>query len=421
MRAARLTAMRVAALVRAGKPGYTCDGGGLYLQISKWGTPSWAFRYRIGDKLRTAGLGSVDTFSLAEARERARQMRQQRADGIDPIEDRRARRSQANVEAAKAMTFRACAEAYIQAHKAEWRSPKSLASWEGTLRMYAYSEIGGLPVKNVDTPLVMRVLRPVWSKAPETANRLRGRLEAILGWAATSGYRTGDNPARWRDHLQNLLAKPGDAKRAKRDAKGRDGHHPALAYAEIGTFVERLRGLDGIAARALEFGILTAARTGEVIGARWDEIDVAERMWTIPAHRMKANREHRVPLSDAAMAIVEQMAAIRQGDFVFPGQQSGRPLSNMSLLMTLRRMKRDDLTVHGFRSTFRDWAAERTNFPSEVAEIALAHAVGNQVEAAYRRGDLFGKRRQIMTAWARFCAAPAVGDGGKVIAIGAGR
>jgi integrase len=407
MRTGKLNALKVAALVRAGKPGYTGDGGGLYLQISKWGTPTWVFRYRVGEKLRTAGLGSTDTWSLAEARERARQMRQQRDDDIDPIDARRAEHARARVEAAKTMTFAQCAEAYIKAHRAEWRSPKSLAAWQGTLGMYAYPVIGDLPVRDVDTALVVKVLQPAWEKAPETANRLRGRIEAILGWATTSGHRQGDNPARWRGHLENLLAKPARAKAEKRRAKDREEHHPALPYTQTGAFLSELREQEGVSVRALEFAILTAARTAEVIGARWEEIDLDEKLWIIPADRMKAGREHRVPLSPAALAIVEKMVTIRSGDLVFPGVKAGQAMSNMTLLMLLRRMKRADITVHGFRSTFSDWAAERTNFPREVREMALAHVVDNKVEAAYRRGDLFQKRRQIMDAWAKFCATPA--------------
>jgi integrase len=421
MRTGKLTAVRVAALRRAAKPGYTGDGGGLYLQISKFGTATWAFRYRVGDKLRTAGLGSLDTWSLAQARERARLMRQQRDDGIDPIDDRRAKRTRANIDAAKAKTFRNCAEDYIEAHRAEWRSPKSLKAWEGTLRMYAYPEIGALPVRDVDTPLIVKVLQPVWSKAPETGNRLRGRIEAILGWATTSGFREGENPARWRGHLENLLAKPADAKARKREAKGRGAHHAALPYSEIAAFMVELREQDGFGARALEFAILTAARTGEVISARWEEFNLENQMWTIPAERMKSGREHRVPLSDAALAIIGQMAAIRSSDVVFPGIRHGEGMSNMTLLALLRRMGRDDVTVHGFRSSFSDWCAERTAFPAEVREMALAHAVGDKVEAAYRRGDLFRKRYQLAEAWARFCEAPAIGDSHKVVVIGGSR
>jgi integrase len=249
-------------------------------------------------------------------------------------------------------------------------------------------------VQAIDLALVMKALEPIWTIKSETASRLRGRIEAVLDWAKVRGYRSGENPARWRGHLDKLL--PARAKIQKVE------HHPALPYREIGTFMEKLRGQDGIAARALEVLILTAARTGEIIGGQWDEIDLQEEVWVIPEARMKAGREHRVPLSGAALAVLEQMDAIREGDFVFPGGKKGKPLSNMAMLALLKRMGRDDLTVHGFRSTFRDWAAERTDFPREVVEMALAHTIENKVEAAYRRGDLFQKRRKLMEAWGDF-------------------
>ncbi|HEX5453384.1 MAG TPA: integrase arm-type DNA-binding domain-containing protein [Stellaceae bacterium] len=412
-RAGKLTSMKVASIVREAKPGYTGDGGGLYLQISRYGTPSWVFRYRVGGRLREAGLGSLDTWSLAEARTRARQMRQMRAEDIDPIDNRRAKRQQARLDAAKALTFKDCAERYIAAHEATWKNEVHRAQWRSTLENYVFPVFGSLPVQAVDTALVMKVIEPIWTTKAETASRVRGRIESVLDWAKAREWRQGENPARWRGHLDKLLPKPTKAKRAARQATGRGEHHAALPYPEIGAFMAELRGVDGIAARALEFAILTAARTGEVIGARWEEINITERAWTIPAERMKADKEHRVPLSNRAVEIVESMAAIRSGEFVFPGIRAGRPLSNMALLMTLRRMSRDNLTAHGFRSTFRDWAAERTGFPAEVAEMALAHAVGDKVEAAYRRGDLFQKRRQLAEAWTKFCAAPA--PAGKVV------
>jgi len=278
-----------------------------------------------------------------------------------------------------------------------------LKAWESTLAADVYPIFGSLPVQAVDTALVMRAIEPIWTTKPETASRVRGRIESILDWAAARGYREGANPARWRGHLENLLPKKTKVRRVE--------HHAALPYPEIGTFTAELRRHEGVAAQALEFAILTAARTGEVLGARWPEFNVTDRLWTIPAERMKAGKEHRVPLSDAALAILEQMAAIRSGEFVFPGGKAGRPLSNMTFLMLLRRFGREDLTVHGFRSSFRDWAAERTGFPAEVAEMALAHVVSDKVEAAYRRGDLFQKRRQLAEAWAKFCAAaPATGS-----------
>ncbi len=257
---------------------------------------------------------------------------------------------------------------------------------------------GDLPVAAVDTALVTKAIEPVWTLKPETASRVRGRIESVLDWAKARGYRAGDNPARWRGHLDNLLPARSKVRRVE--------HHAALPYGEAAAFMAELRRQEGMAARALEFAILTAARTSEVLGARWGEINIAERLWTVPGERMKAGREHRVPLSDAAMAIIEAMAERRQGEFVFAGARGGT-LSNMAMLMLLRRMGRGDLTAHGFRSTFRDWAAERTNFPADVAEMALAHTVADKVEAAYRRGDLFAKRRQLAEAWARFCDAPA--------------
>jgi integrase len=276
------------------------------------------------------------------------------------------------------------------------------------LRDYVYPVFGNLPVQSIDVALVMRALEPMWNTKSETASRVRGRIERVLDWATARGYRTGENPARWRGHLENLLPAPRKVQRVE--------HHPALPYPEIAAFTATLRQLESVAARALEFLILTAARSGEVIGAKWSEFDLNERLWTVPADRIKSGKEHRVPLSDAALAILRQMAAVRTSDYVFPGQGAGRPISKIGLFYTLRRIGRGDLTAHGFRSTFRDWAAERTSFPAEVAEMALAHTVGDKVEAAYRRGDLFQKRRQLADAWARYCAAPPV-PAGKVVAI----
>jgi integrase len=309
------------------------------------------------------------------------------------------------------MTFKACAEAYMAAHQAGWRNPKHRAQWTATLNTYVYSHFGDLPVQAVDVGLVMKAVEPIWTEKPETASRVRGRIEAVLDWATARGYRKGENPARWRGHLENLLPARSKVRRVE--------HHAALPYQEIGGFMAALCTQESVAARAFEFLILTAARTGEVIGARWDEFDLGERLWTVPGERMKAGREHRVPLSARAVEITQEMKAQQQDGqaFVFPGAKGGA-LSNMALLMTLRRMGHADLTAHGFRSTFRDWAAERTNFPAEVAEMALAHTVSDKVEAAYRRGDLFQKRRQITEAWARFCSTAALA-GAKVLAIGA--
>jgi integrase len=391
----KLTAL---AVDRAKRRGYYGDGGGLWLQVSATGAKSWVFRFKEAGKLREMGLGPVHTIGLAEAREKARECRRMRLDGTDPIEAKKAARQSQRLESAKAMTFRQCAEAYIKAHKASWRNPKHAAQWPSTLAAFVNPVFGSLPVQAVDVGHVMKVLEPIWSTKPETAGRVRGRIESVLDWATARGYRQGENPARWRGHIENLLPKKGKVRRVE--------HHAALPYPEIGTFIAELRQQEGVAAQALEFTILTAARTGEVIGAKWDEFDLGERLWTVPGERMKAGKGHRVPLSDAALTIVEKMAEIRQSDFVFPGGKANRPLSNMAFLMLLRRMGCGDLTAHGFRSSFRDWAAERTTFPAEVAEMALAHAVSDKVEAAYRRGDLFQKRRQLAEAWARFCATP---------------
>jgi integrase len=395
--ARRTGKLSAVAVTQTKKRGYYSDGGGLFLQVGPTGAKSWVFRFRQAGRLREMGLGPLYTVSLAEAREKALDCRKARLEGRDPIETRRAERMAARTDAAKAVTFKDCAEAHIAAHRAGWRNPKHAAQWGATLETYVYPHFGSLPVVAVDTGLVLKAIEPIWAAKPETAGRVRGRIEAILDWAKARGYREGENPARWRGHLDQLLPPRSKVRRVE--------HHAALPYRQIGEFMAELRAQEGVAPRALEFAILTAARTGEVIGARWDEINIADRLWTIPPERMKGGRDHRVPLSDAAIAIIDLMAMIRSGEFVFRGAQPRRPLSNMALLMTLRRMGRSDLTAHGFRSTFRDWAAERTDFPGEVAEMALAHTVGDKVEAAYRRGDLFEKRQLLAEAWAGCCEA----------------
>jgi integrase len=398
----KLTARTVAAVAKGKARRYYSDGAGLYLQVSPGGA-SWVFRYRMVGRLREMGLGSFDAIGLADARQRAQDCRRQRLDGMDPIEARRAERMKAKLEAARSMTFRQCADAYFEAHRASWRSSKHAVQWRSSLATYAAQVFGDIPAADVDLALVLKVIEPLWSTKPETASRVRGRIEAVLDWAKIRGYRTGENPARWRGHLERLLPARSKIRRIK--------HHPALPYPEIGSFMVELRQQQGVAARALEFTILTAGRSGEVNDARWNEIDIAERLWTIPAERMKAGKEHRVPLSDAALAILEKMRAIRTGDFIFPGGKIGRPIAGIAMWTLLQHMGRGALTVHGFRSTFRDWCAERTTFPAEVAEMALAHTVSDKVEAAYRRGDLFQKRRQLSGAWARFCGtAPATGS-----------
>jgi len=382
----------------------------LYLLVSTSLRASWIYRYQDNGKKHDHGLGPYPDVSLADARKARLKCDGLRRDGIDPIAARKAARAKAKLDTAKAMTFKDCAAAYIKAHMAGWRNPKHAAQWPNTLAAYVYPVFGSLPVQDVDVGLVMRALEPIWREKPETASRVRGRIENVLDWATARGYRQGENPARWRGHLENLLPKKTKVQRVE--------HHAALPYAELPEFMVELQRREGVAARALEFLALTAVRTGEVRGAKWSEINLVQRLWTIPAERVKAGREHRVPLSDAAMAILGQMQEIRQSDYVFPGGKVRRPLNHAALLEVLQRMGRSDLTVHGLRSTFRDWTAEQSSFPHEVAEMALGHVVANAVERAYRRGDLFQKRRQVMDAWARFCtAAPAAS--GKAVSFAA--
>jgi integrase len=352
------------------------------------------------------GLGPFPDISLAAARGRATEHRKQRHDGIDPLDAKEAQRQAQRVTVAKGRTFRECAVEFIEKNRAGWRNTKHRQQWVNTLATYAYPTLGELPVAAIDAGLVVQVLDPIWREKPETASRVRGRIEAVLDAATVRGFRQGPNPAIWKGNLAHIL--PARAKVRKVE------HHAALPLDDVPGFLAVLRGRDGMSARALEFTILTVARTGETLGARWGEIDLAAQAWIVPADRMKAGREHRVPLSGAVLDVLEKvrpLALMRDGKPdpaapVFPGPRRALPMSNMVLLMLLRRMKRGDLTAHGFRSTFSDWAAERTAYPREVVEIALAHAVENKVERAYRRGDLFDKRRQLMDAWARFCVAP---------------
>jgi integrase len=372
------------AVTKTSSPGYYGDGGGLWLQIAKGGSKSWVFRFTLNGKRREMGLGPLHTIGLAEARTRALECRKLVLDRKDPIEHRKL------AQARNGVTFDQCATAYIEAHRSSWRNAKHAAQWEATLKTYASPLIGSLPVAAVDTAQVVRVLRPIWGTKTETASRLRGRIESVLGWATTSGYRAGDNPARWRGHLENLLAAPTKIAKVK--------HHAALPWQELPALMSELRDRDGIAARALEFLILTASRSGEVRLARWDEI--SDGLWTIPADRMKAGREHRVPLSEPVLALLKELP--RMDDYIFPGARYESPLSDMSLTAVLRRMERDDITVHGFRSTFRMWTAEGTSYPREVCEHALAHSLPDKIEAAYQRSDLFDKRTALMRDWADF-------------------
>ena len=385
--------------VRAAKVcGRYPDGGGLYLQVSLSGSRSWVLRYRYGTRRHDLGIGPLSVVSLAEARRRAQRVRQQLLDGIDPLQQRQVAETQARLNAAKAMTFDQCRDAFIAGHEAGWKNAKHRQQWMSTLETYASPVIGKLPVASIDMGLVLRVLEPIWTTKPETAGRLRGRVERILSWATTRGYRIGENPARWKGHLDQTLPAQNKVHHVE--------HHAALPYADVPAFLVELRAQSGAAAVALELTILTAARTGEVLGARWSEVDFDKAGWTVPADRMKSRREHRVPLSDAALVVLRRMQEVRRGDHVFPGQRADRPLSNMAMAMCLRRMGRDDVTVHGSRSSFRDWAAERTSYANHVVEMALAHTISSKVEAAYRRSDLYDARRQLMQDWERFCTSP---------------
>ena len=390
-------------------PGLYGDGANLYLKVDDGGGKSWIMRWEAGGKVRKLGLGPLHTVSLAEARTKAEDARKLILDGIDPRQARREAINAAAVTEAKTMTFDQCADAYIEAHKAGWKNDKHAAQWAATLETYASPYFGKLPVAAVDTGLVMRVLSPIWAKKNETAHRVRGRIESILSWAKVHGYRSGENPALWKGHLDQLL--PARKKVHKVE------HHAALPYDEIPAFMSELRGRDGVAALALEFAILTATRTSETLNAIYSEIDLKTKIWSIPAPRMKGDREHRIPLSDRAIAILEDMKVDKKSDYIFPGARRGRPLSNMSMLTVLRRMKRGDLTSHGFRSTFRTWTAERTNFQREICEAALAHVIGDKTEEAYQRGDLLDKRRRLMTAWATFCDTTAKATGDNVIGL----
>jgi integrase len=420
----RLKAVEINRLVK--KAGMHCDGGGLYLRVVPPTECSWIFRYMLAGRARTMGLGPFPEVTLAQAREKSLEARRLKIEGKDPIEEKRSRLTAAALAGASAMTFKHCGARYIAAHKAGWKNAKHASQWEATLETYVYGHIGALPVQAIDTGLVLKVLEPIWSTKVETAGRVRGRIEAILDWAKARGQRTGENPARWRGHLDKLL--PGRSKVSK------VMHHPALPYGDLPAFLAELRGQAGIGARALEFTILTAARTGEVLEATWVEIDADAKVWTIPAGRMKADKEHRVLLSESALAILKHIKSRDAAgtEFIFsggrprrrPGSRSAastaiHPLSNMAMTTVLRRMndtaaknKRPkwidprqgkEVVPHGFRSTFRDWAAEATMFPGDMAEMALAHAIDSKVEAAYRRGDMMEKRRELMAAWDLFC------------------
>jgi len=399
----RLSAKQVASELPRG---WYNDGYGLYLQVSEALTKSWVLRYKFQYRPRWMGLGRYPLVTLVEARNRADTARRLLLDGKDPLDQKNADKAAQALQRAKSITFDECATDYIKAHRAEWANAKHAEQWTNTLATYASPVIGKLAVLDVDTGLIVRVLKPIWSTKSETARRLRARIESVLDSAATLGYRGGENPARWRGHLEHLLPKLNKAAKVE--------HHPALPFTEVPAFLVEIRKREGVAAKALEFAILTAARTGEVIGAVPGEFDLDAAVWTIPASRMKGKREHKVPLVPRAVEIVREL--IDAGNaYVFPGPKPGSALSNMAMLSLLERMGRDDITVHGFRSSFRDWASERTSYPREVIEMALAHAIGDRVEAAYRRGDLLGKRCALMQDWSRHCENITTG---KVVPIG---
>jgi integrase len=389
----------VATLTKAGRHS---DGDGLYLVADAGGAKRWVFLFRWQGRLREMGLGGLSKVSLAAARAKAEEARALLGQGLNPIDARKA--------AVAIPTFGESADAYVESQSPRWRNAKHRAQWSATLKDHA-GPLRNKRVNEVTTEHVVAVLKPIWAKTPETASRLRGRIERVLDAARVKGHRAGENPARWRGHLDHIL--PARTRLSR-------GHHAALPYPDLPSFMDDLRGRESVSARALEFVILTAARSGEVLGARWGEIDLKAAVWTVPAERMKAGKEHRVPLTAEALVVLTAVAPLRDGEgpdvLVFPGARRERPLSVMAMSMQLRRMGRSTITVHGFRSTFRDWAGECTGFPREVAEAALAHTVGDMTERAYRRGDALEKRRKLMEAWARYCAG-APSAGAKVVTL----
>ena len=402
-----LTAKRVLRALK--RPGRYGDGFGLYLHVhpkrpsKRQSSASWVLRYQRNGREHMLGLGPQHTVTLKEARERAKAARLQLLDGVDPIKQKATDREARRVAAGRSLSFADASKGYFAQHEAKWKSRKHRAEFQSTFQSYVYPKIGSLPVAAIDTGEVLRCLEPIWNDKTVTANRLRGRIEAVLNYATVRGYRTGPNPARWRGHLSNVL--PARSQIAKVE------HHAALPFTELPEFLAALRSRDGSAARALEFAILTAARSGEVIGATWDEIDLKNKVWTVPARRIKGGREHRVPLSARAIELLNEVHRESDNPHVFIGSRANSGLSKMAMTMVLQRMQRDDITVHGFRSTFMDWSHERTTFPKVVIDMALAHVIGDKVEAAYRRGDLFQKRAALMTEWGKYCTAAPVKEG----------
>jgi len=407
-KAKELSALEVSRLTQPGRYAVGVVDG-LHLDVTGVGARSWVLRIMVGGKRCDMGLGGFPAVTLAGARDAAREARAKVRAGIHPLEEARAAKSLLRSSQLAAMTFKECGQAYIQAHESGWRNAKHAQQWTNTLETYAYPHLGPMQVRGIALPHILAVLEPIWKTKTETASRLLGRLESVLDWATARGYREGLNPARWRGHLDKLLAKPG--KIAKTE------HHAALPVAAMGAFMADLRKQAGMGAKALEFTILTAARSGEVRGATLDEIDLDAATWIIPGERMKAGKEHRVPLCQEAVDLLKTLPRFAGSNLLFTAPRGGQ-LSDMTLTAVLRRMK-VDAVPHGFRSTFRDWAAERTNYPRELAEMALAHTIGDKVEAAYRRGDMFEKRHRMMAEWAKFCAT--VANKGDVIPMNRGR
>lgn len=373
------------------------DGAGLSLKVTKNGSKSWIYRYMLAGKAHWMGLGSYPDVSLAEAREKAAELRKLTRQNIDPLLEKRKQASVIRAAISKAITFDDASAKYIEAHKASWKNEKHAEQWTNTLKTYASPIIGSVDVSLIDTGHIMRILEKdnFWNEKTETASRVRGRIESVLDWATVRKYRTGENPARWKGHLDKLLPARSKVKKTE--------HHAALPWLQMGAFMVKLREQQGTAAKAVELAILTACRSGEVRGAVWEEFDLEAGIWIIPPERMKAKKEHRVPLQEKAIQLLRKQKELFPNGYVFPGMKEGKPLSDMSLTAVLRRMEQNEITVHGFRSSFRDWAAESTAYPNEMVEMALAHTIGNKVEAAYRRGDLFEKRRRMMNDWANFC------------------
>lgn len=395
-------------LSRPMKPGYHGDGGGLYLQVTSGGAKSWIFRFALAGRRREMGVGSFPSISLAAARDAATKARALVKAGKDPIAVREAEKAQERLEAAQGVIWSDAVDQFVEAHENSWRNKKHRQQWRNTLDTYARPTLGTQAVGSIGTPEVINVLEPIWYTKPETASRVRGRIERILDWAKVKGFRTGENPARWRGHLDKVFPTKAKVRKVK--------HHAAVPIDDLPAVYARLSKAKGVAARAVRFTILTAARPGETQGGLWPEIDRKNVLWVVPAERMKADKEHRVTLSREALAILDEMEEVRTNKHLFPGHKAKRPLSLTAMSKALKAAGGGKATVHGTaRSTFKDWASERTSFPREVSEMALAHAVGDKVEAAYRRGELLKKRAALMQAWANFLVAESKG---KIIPIG---